>query len=243
MNYAPPQFIKTIPYHAYAIILEIQNNTGHGDQSIAALFVEGMLIMSAKNHNELIMDYDFPKLRAVDHLRKEVSFDLTGFSIPDLHSKILIFCHTYVETYENKFLGFQYRGIRFEFNELDSFLNVQPRADWAAISKYMTKKLRFIKENVVEKPLVPCGFKTGDTVTYLNVNGVEFKNVRVLGFDPDPDYDRTVILDYECYWFAVNPNLLTLTKRERSQTTLFERLELFSKEMWYRITSYFKTPA
>lgn len=57
---------------------------------------------------------------------------------------------------------------------------------------------------------VDCAFNVGDLVTFTNDNGVKFTDKRITGFSTTVDYGRFVYLDFDCWWFAVDPKELTL---------------------------------
>ena len=56
---------------------------------------------------------------------------------------------------------------------------------------------------------VPCEFKLGDPVTFTNEYGATFPNHIVAGFSPTVEgLGRFVYLDFDCWWFPVNPDSL-----------------------------------
>jgi len=75
----------------------------------------------------------------------------------------------------------------------------------------------FIQKNAAEIAPIPCDFLLGDTVTVTNGYGVEIPNVKIIGFDRDidPNFrpESFIYLDWDCYWFSVSPDKLTLEKR------------------------------
>ena len=65
--------------------------------------------------------------------------------------------------------------------------------------------------------VLPNGMElhTGDIVAYTNPNGVTWSPLKVLGFEPTPDEGRCVYLDWECYWFPVQPDKVRLIYRKQ----------------------------
>jgi len=82
------------------------------------------------------------------------------------------------------------------------------------------KRQAFIAETVSDTSPIPCEFDKGDVVTVLNGMGVEIKGVKILGFvrEIDPGFrpEATVYLDWECYWFSVEVDRLTLEQKAAS---------------------------
>ena len=80
-----------------------------------------------------------------------------------------------------------------------------------------TKMRQFIDNNVASEPPVPCAFQAGDIVTVTNAYGIEIPGKQILGFeseiDPDLRPDAFIYLDWDCYWFSVSPDKLTLESR------------------------------
>ncbi|MGM8936593.1 hypothetical protein ACS8E9_17230 [Pseudomonas neustonica] len=80
-----------------------------------------------------------------------------------------------------------------------------------------TKREAFIKHHVSASSPVPCDFKMGDVVTVINGYGIEIKGKRILGFvqEVDPKWrpDAIIYLDWDCYWFAVEVDRLTLESK------------------------------
>lgn len=66
--------------------------------------------------------------------------------------------------------------------------------------------------DIQEMPPIPCEFKMGDIVTFTNDYGVKFHNRLVRGFGKlsESDHGRFVYLDKDSWWFAVNPNQLSI---------------------------------
>lgn len=79
------------------------------------------------------------------------------------------------------------------------------------------KRSAFIAESVSDTPPVPCEFQKGDVVTVLNGMGVEIPGKRIVGFvreiDPNWRPESFVYLDWDCYWFPVSTDRLTLESR------------------------------
>lgn len=71
-------------------------------------------------------------------------------------------------------------------------------------------------------PPEPCVFQVGDVVTVINGYGVEIPGIRITGFvsEIDPSFrpESTVYLDWDCYWFSVNPDSLRLEQRDPAIT-------------------------
>ena len=79
------------------------------------------------------------------------------------------------------------------------------------------KREAFIKQHVSASSPIPCDFQVGDVVTVINGYGVEIKGKRILGFiqEVDPEWrpDAIIYLDWDCYWFAVEVDSLTLESK------------------------------
>lgn len=76
------------------------------------------------------------------------------------------------------------------------------------------KRDAFISERVSATSPIPCEFAQGDTVTVLNGMGVEIQGKKILGFvreiDPEWRPKAFIYLDWDCYWFPVEAERLTL---------------------------------
>ena len=68
----------------------------------------------------------------------------------------------------------------------------------------MKKEKDFIRENLTDKPPIPCDFKIGDIVTFTNEFGVSFSNKKIIGFSPEvTSTGRFIHLSKDAYWFPV----------------------------------------
>lgn len=80
------------------------------------------------------------------------------------------------------------------------------------------KRKAFISEHVAATAPIPCEFVQGDTVTVLNGMGVEIQGKKILGFvreiDPEWRPKAFVYLDWDCYWFPVEVERLTLENQD-----------------------------
>lgn len=76
-----------------------------------------------------------------------------------------------------------------------------------------------LKALIVETPPIECNFRVGDKVTFTNDQGVVFPGHTIIGFDSVDAYAKSIMpwrfiyIDYDCYWFPVKPENLTLDGR------------------------------
>ena len=68
---------------------------------------------------------------------------------------------------------------------------------------------RELIKTISKTPPANCTFKVGDIVTFTNENGILFKDRKIIGFDDNPDNNRTVYLSKDSYWFPVTAESLT----------------------------------
>jgi len=70
---------------------------------------------------------------------------------------------------------------------------------------------KWAKTRQVLNELPNLDIKKGDIVSYTNPYGVKFTGLKVLGFC-EPDGNRCVYLNIDCYWFPVDPNKISYDK-------------------------------
>lgn len=79
---------------------------------------------------------------------------------------------------------------------------------------------RWVQKNNLEvlEEVKEVNFQVGQIVTYINDYGVEFKGLKILGFErptsKDPLNENCVYLEMESYWYPVKPNSLKLESND-----------------------------